>query len=169
MAASAASFFNSNPRSTNKSHPFLHSWLRTNRASHPSGSSDQPCSAFALAVFTAPEDCWCRFASNCCCTDSWLSSPMPTPCWLALQAIRFVARATAYDIPFRLMALRQTPYSGLAVTVATLLFECKSIPLYFMSASCWLKKVRKLTLTPPPPAVGGRLDDFQVELTSERS
>lgn len=44
---------------------------------------------------------------------------MPTPCWLALQAIRFVARATAYDIPFRLMVLRQTPYSGLAVAVVT--------------------------------------------------
>src|SRR3972149_1099431 len=26
----------------------------------------------------------------------------------------------------------------------------------------WLSQVRKLTLTPPPPAVGGRLDDFQL-------
>jgi hypothetical protein len=26
----------------------------------------------------------------------------------------------------------------------------------------WLEQVRKLTLTPPPPAVGGRPDEFQL-------
>jgi hypothetical protein len=35
------------------------------------------------------------------------------------------------------------------------LFECRSIPLYFISASFGLQQVRKLTLT-PPPQVGGR-------------
>jgi hypothetical protein len=36
---------------------------------------------------------------------------MPTPCWLALQAIRLVARATVNGIPFRLVAVCQAPYS----------------------------------------------------------
>jgi hypothetical protein len=39
--------------------------------------------------------------------------------------------------------------SSSSVTVTTLLFECKSIPLYFISTSRLLKKVRKLTLTSP--------------------
>ena len=43
-----------------------------------------------------------------------------------------------------------TTRSSSSVTVTTLLFECRSIPLYFISASRWLKQVRKLTLTPPP-------------------
>ena len=45
--------------------------------------------------------------------------PMPTPCRLALQAILLVARATAYGIPFRLMAAAPDPISGLAVAVIT--------------------------------------------------
>jgi hypothetical protein len=45
--------------------------------------------------------------------------PMPTPCWLALQAIRFVARATANGIPFRFMAGAPDPFAGLAVAVVT--------------------------------------------------
>jgi len=62
--------------------------------------------------------------------------PMPTPCWLALQAIRFVARATANGIPFRLMAVRQTPYSGLAVAVV---IHAKQRPASkgFLSFSMW--------------------------------
>jgi hypothetical protein len=39
--------------------------------------------------------------------------PMPTPCWLALQAIRLVAQATANGIPFSFMADLPTPLPGL--------------------------------------------------------
>jgi hypothetical protein len=41
--------------------------------------------------------------------------PIPTPWWLALQAIRFVARATANGIPFRLMAHRPGPFPSLSL------------------------------------------------------
>ena len=44
---------------------------------------------------------------------------MPTPCWLALQAIRFVARATANGIPFSILANLAKPFTGLAATVVT--------------------------------------------------
>ena len=44
-----------------------------------------------------------------------------------------------------------------ANTVTTLLFECKSIPLYFILASCRLKQVCKPHFNPPPPAVRGGL------------
>ena len=43
-----------------------------------------------------------------------------------------------------------TTRSASSVTVTTLLFECRSIPLYFISGLLWLSQVRKLTLTPPP-------------------
>jgi hypothetical protein len=92
---------------------FFNSWLRTNRASHPSGSSNQRCSAFALAAFAAPEERWCRFASNSYHSFRGYRLAVPTPRWLALQAIRFAARATANGIPFSFMANLPTPLPGL--------------------------------------------------------
>jgi hypothetical protein len=43
----------------------------------------------------------------------------PIPYWLTLQAIRFVVRATANGIPFRLVAGAPDPIAGLAVAVVT--------------------------------------------------
>jgi len=49
MAAQAASFFNKPFAGANRAR-FFGTWLRTNRASHPSGSSDRRCFASALAA-----------------------------------------------------------------------------------------------------------------------
>jgi hypothetical protein len=92
---------------------FFKVWLRTNRASHPSGSSDQRWSAFALAVFAAPEERWCRFVSNGFHRLVAAGFPAPTPGWLTLQAIRLTARVTANGSPFRLVARCPGPLPGL--------------------------------------------------------
>jgi hypothetical protein len=72
-----------------------------------------------LGSLAAPEERWCRFASNGDHSFRGYRVPMPIPCWLALQAIRFVARATANGIPFSFMASAPDPISGLAVAVVT--------------------------------------------------
>lgn len=92
---------------------------------------------FRPGGFAAPEERWCRFVSNCC-NHSFCGYPIsvPTPRGLALQAIRFAARATAGGIPFRLMAGAPDPISGLAVTVVT---HAKQRPASkgFCSFSMW--------------------------------
>jgi hypothetical protein len=103
----------------NQTAPASSNMAATNRASHPSGSSDQRCSAFALAALPPQKIVGAASRPIDVAQIHGYRIPMPTPCWLTLQAIRLVARATAYDIPFRLMALRQTPYSGFAVAVVT--------------------------------------------------
>lgn len=57
---------------TDEPRPFLHSWLRTNRASHPSGSSDQRCSAFALAALPPQKNVGAASRPIDFITDSWL-------------------------------------------------------------------------------------------------
>ena len=92
---------------------FFKVWLRTNRASHPSGSSDQRWSAFALAAFAAPEERWCRFVSNGFHRLVAAGFPAPIPGWLTLQVIRLTARVTANGSPFRLVARCPGPLPGL--------------------------------------------------------
>jgi hypothetical protein len=89
---------------------FFNSWLRTNRASHPSGSSDRRWSAFALAAWPPQKNVGAA-SRPMDCTDSWLPGFLaPTPGGLALQAIRVAARVTANGIPFRLVAGAPGPF-----------------------------------------------------------
>ncbi len=114
MAASAAGFKSSIPplQLPNRTR-FFKIWLRTNRASHPSGSSDRRCSAFALAAWPPQKNVGAASCPIDVITDSWLPTSAPTPCWLTLQAIRFTARVTADGIPFRLVAGAPGPLPGL--------------------------------------------------------
>ncbi len=55
-----------------KSRPFLQFMAATNRASHPSGSSDQRCSAFALAAWPPQKNVGAAPRPIPFITDSWL-------------------------------------------------------------------------------------------------
>jgi hypothetical protein len=68
---------------------------------------------FRRGGFAAPEERWCRFASNGYHSFRGYRLSVPTPRWLALQAIRFTARATANGIPFSFLANLPTPLPGL--------------------------------------------------------
>jgi len=73
MAASAAGFnLPSFPLQLPNRTRFFNIWLRTNRASHPSGSSDRRCSAFAMAALPPRKNIGAAPHPIDVITDSWL-------------------------------------------------------------------------------------------------
>jgi hypothetical protein len=59
-------------------------WLRPNRASHPSGSSDLRCFAAALVNCFTPEERWYHAPSNGNTAQKKVAAgcPAPDPWWL---------------------------------------------------------------------------------------
>jgi len=79
MAASAASIFNPNSQSTNKPHPFLQIVAANESRQSPIRIKRSAVICLRPGGFAAPEERWCRFASNELCTDSWLSHSDANP------------------------------------------------------------------------------------------
>lgn len=119
MAAPAANLFLTTPFAFTYRVRFFKSWLRTNRASHLSGSSDQRCTAFALAAMppqknfgaaSRPLGYHIRVATN------FLA---PIRFWLTSRAIRFLQLGDS-DTTSNSFAWAEVPpgrFLGLSVTV----------------------------------------------------
>ena len=100
---------------------FFKSWLRRIAPDTHQDQASGDDAACRPGGFAAPEERWCRSASNGFITDPWLPASAPIPCWLALRAIRFHCKsvtATRHPIQTQWLSL-QSPIPGLPVAVVT--------------------------------------------------
>lgn len=97
----------------NRPHPFLQSMAANESRQPPIRIKRSAMRCLRPGGLAAPEEPWCRFVSNGFYRLVATGFPVPTPGWLTSQAIRFTARVTANGIPFRLVAHRPGPLSGL--------------------------------------------------------
>lgn len=97
---------------------FFKEWLRTNRASHPSGSSDQRCSAFALAAWPPQKNVG---AASCPMdfTDSWLPVSRRQPLVGSHRRRSAYCSGDGERHPIQTRGSSSRPLSGLAAAVIT--------------------------------------------------
>ena len=105
-----------------RSRPFLHFMAATNRARHPSGSSERRCCCRSPWRLCRPRRTlvphrvqWVKHRPVAA------GSSAPIPCWLTLRAIRVYCKsvtATRHPIQTKWLSL-QSPYPGLPVAVET--------------------------------------------------
>jgi len=103
MAASAASFKSFNiPVAVIEPRPFLQIVAANESRQSPIRIKRSAVFCFRPSGFAAPEERWCRFASNGYHSFRGYRFPVPTPRWLALQAIRFYCSGDGERRPIQL-------------------------------------------------------------------